>query len=132
MKKHLIGLVIAISTFTSAVTLLPVVAYQIGKLEARLDLLQGKRKGKRCIDFCVQAGPSREWESTLAREFDLEMVVVPPCLGNVADHERVRGYNIQQSEELEKVYGKAMIEEEGRKSYQRYLLKLEMESEFHR
>lgn len=131
MKKHILGLVIAIMTFTSAVTLGPVIAYQLGKLEARLDLQQGKRKVKRCLDFYGEAGAVREWESTLRREFAVEMVFIPPCFGNTAYHEQVRGYNNQQAEELERIYGKAMIEEEARKSYQRYLRKLELESDFH-
>jgi len=124
MKKHLLGLVVGIIIFTFAVTLLPVVAYQIGKLEAHLDLLQGKRKSRRCVD---QTGPSQEWDNTLAREFGVEIEAVPACMENKARLERMRGYNIRQWEKLAKVYGKARIEEEGRRSYQRYFLKLEME-----
>jgi hypothetical protein len=124
MKKHLPGLVVGIIIFTFAVTLLPVVAYQIGKLEARFDLLQGKRKSRRCVD---QTGPSREWDNTLAREFGVEIEAVPACMENTARFERMRGYDTQQWEELERVYGKARIEEEGRRSYRRYFLKLEME-----
>jgi hypothetical protein len=120
-------LVVGISIFTFAIALLPVVAYQIGKLEARLDLLQGKRKSRRCED---QTGPGREWDKTLAREFGVEIEAVPACLDNRARFERMRGYDTQQWEELERVYGKARIEEEGRRSYQRYFSKPKREGEY--
>ena len=38
MKKHVLGLIIGIIAFASAVLLTPIVAYQFGRLETHLDL----------------------------------------------------------------------------------------------
>ena len=129
MNRNILGLIIGITIFFGSVKLLPLAAYQIGKIEAWIDLLQGERITRRCIEFCCNyPGPTRAFDVVSEREFGLKVVMIRGCEEEVVDWQ-ARGYNIQQYDDLERTYGKAKLDEVARRSYQQYLLTLESEPE---
>ena len=127
MKRNILGLTIGIIVFTSSVILLPLAAYQIGKLEARLDLLQGKRISKRCAG---SGGRDRALVQALdaaqEREFGVKVVMTQMC-DNEALYWQAVGYNVQQYDDLLSTYGKAKVNEVSKRTIQEYYLKFESE-----
>lgn len=129
MKRNILGLIIGATVYTGSVVLLPLATYQIGKLEARLDLLRGKRISKRCVEF---SGKDRDLaqalDSAREREFGMKVVVTPGCDDEAVYWQGV-GYNIQQYDDLVSTYGEAKVNEVSEKIMHEYFRKLESEPE---
>lgn len=106
VRKHLVGLLVGITTFNAALLSLPVVAFQVGRAEARWDLWQGKRQFKRCIYWCIQAEPTRKWERMLAERFGFNTITVEDC------SPRMHGYDEFQQEEFNRLFGPGALEKE--------------------
>ena len=129
MKRNILGLIIGVIVFTGSVKLLPLAAYQIGRLEARLDLLQGKRMVKRCVEFCCpHPVPTLAYDAVAEREFGIKVVMIQGCKKEAVYWQGI-GYNDQQYDDLERTYGKAKLDEVAKRAYQEYLLKLESKSQ---
>ncbi len=119
MRKHLVGLLIAVSTFTLSLLCLPVAAFQLGQAEARWDSWQGKRQFKRCIYWCVQAEPTREWERRLRARFGFDTITVEDC------SPRTSGYDEFQWEEFNRLFGPGAFEREADAFHEQWLRELQ-------
>jgi hypothetical protein len=116
VKQHLIGLTVALITlsFGSGFELLS--AYQVGELEARIDLLQGKRIYKSCGLGSPWIEETAEFTGIMQDRYNVEVVQMDSCPANLSSWERQDGYNLVQIAELEKIYGRGVVEKAQRQA----------------
>jgi len=122
VRRHLPGLLVAVITFNVAMLCLPVIDFQLGRVEARWDLLQGRRQFKRCIANCVAAEPTRKWESLLAVRFGFNTITVEDC------GRRTFGYDDFQREEFNRLFGRGAFEKEADDFHRRWVRELREEA----
>jgi hypothetical protein len=110
MRRHWLGLIVGIVTLSLTCGVYSLGASQLGRLEAQFDLLQGKRIYRRCERNCVWTEVTDEIESIMSRDYGVEVVSIDSCTVSGASRRRTDAYNEVQVAELEKIYGKGIIE----------------------
>lgn len=125
MKRQFLGLATGIFTFIAAVALSTLVSYQIGRLEAHLDFMHGRRQLNVCWEGTDSREAAREFKSILLSKYAVETVLPSSCSSAMSplfskggvSFERTLGYNYQEAKELERIYGRDVIKETGNKVY---------------
>ena len=102
-KRHLLGICVGILAFTSAVFLYHHSAYNVGRIEACLDLLQGKHFLK-TVDGGSFAAEKDKYNEVF-NEYGVELVVIEGCNITEALREELVGYNVVSLWAIDQKYG---------------------------
>jgi hypothetical protein len=78
------------------------------------------RKGKRCINWCIAAGPTKEYERMLLEELKFKVETTEAC------GYRMDGYNEVQYGTVERIYGEGVFDRMSERARQNYLRKVDM------
>jgi hypothetical protein len=102
MKKHLLGLFVAVIIFTSMSFVYYRYPYFMGAIEAQLDVLRGKY----LIKTYGRLAAERDEYNVVFNVYGFEVVPVADCQVTEDVRERTRGYNSVSVTAIDKAFGK--------------------------
>jgi hypothetical protein len=101
MKRHLLGLIVALLAFTSMVSLYHKSRRLAGAVEAHVDLLRGKY----IIKAAWRLAAEKDAYNAVLKEFGVEMVAVADCAITDELREEILGYNSVSVDAISKRFG---------------------------
>ena len=105
MRRHLLGLLVAVVAYKASLLSIPFVDFQVGRAEARWDAWHGKHYFRRSTGWCVTVDVTRKWELMLEERFGFKTIAVE-------DNFRLYGYNEFQRGEFDRLFGAGALERE--------------------
>jgi hypothetical protein len=108
MRRHLFGICVGVIAFTSAVFIYHHSTYNIGRIEACLDLLRGKYIIKSVDGGSFAA--EKDKHNAVLKEFDVELIIVEGCDITKELREELGGYDEVSLWAINKRYGRIIWE----------------------